>query len=135
MAAAADPSPPAVEVPRTLRIAAALASVQALVECIAVAGRAGLTVGLRVLLVACIGLTWLLAWRLVRLSAGAALGLLLLEGTTLLAALGAVDSGVGVRLALGATALAVAILIFASLHAFPSPTLPTAARPTRVEDP
>jgi hypothetical protein len=134
MAPAVPPSP-AVVVPRTLRAAAALASAQALVECIAVAGRTGLTVGLRTLLIACIGLTWLLAWRVVRLSAGAALGLLLLEGTTLLAAFGAVDSSLGVRLALGATALAVTVLLLASLHAFPSPSLPSAARPTRVEDP
>lgn len=133
--AAAVPLPPALVTPRTLRAAAALASLQALVECVAVAGRTGLTVGLRTLLVACIGLTWLLAWRVVRLSAGAALGLLLLEGTTLLAAFGAVDSGVGVRLALGATALTVIVLVLASLHAFPSPTLPSTARPTRAEEP
>lgn len=134
MAAPVPPSP-AVVVPRTLRAAAALASVQALAESIAVAGRTGLTVGLRTLLIAFIGLTWLVAWRVLRLSAGAALGLLLIEGTTLLAAFGAVDSSVGVRLALGATALAVIVLLLASLHAFPSPTLPSTARPTRVEDP
>lgn len=116
-------SPPAL-VPWTLRAAAAAASGQALVESVAVAGRSSLTPGLRAVLVLCIGLTWLLAWRVLHLSAGAALGLLLLEGTTVVAAFGAVDAATGVRLALGGTALTILGLLFASLHAFPPPTLP-----------
>jgi hypothetical protein len=104
----------------------AVVSLEALVEAVAVAGRSSLTPGLRTGLILCIALKWLFAWRVLHLSAGAALGLLLLEGTTVVAALGAVDSSSAVRLALAATAIAVLWLLFASLHAFPSPTLPKA---------
>lgn len=110
--------------PWTLRAAAGLVSVEALAEGVAVVGRTALTPGLRVLLVLCLSLKWLFAWRALRLSAGAALGLLLLEGTTIVAALGAVSSGAGVRLALGVTAATVIALLAASLHAFPAPELP-----------
>lgn len=110
--------------PWTLRAAAGLVSVEALAEGVAVVGRTALTPGLRVLLVLCLSLKWLFAWRALRLSAGAALGLLLLEGTTVVAALGAVSSGAGVRLALGVTAATVIALLAASLHAFPAPELP-----------
>jgi len=124
--AAAVPPPPLEIVPWTLRAAAGLASLQAGVEVVAVARRHELTPGLRGLLVASIALTWLLAWGAVRRRAGAALGLLLLEGTTVVAALGAVDSSGPVRLALGGTAVAVLVLLLRSLHAFPSPALPKA---------
>lgn len=122
----AVPPPPAISVepPWTLRAAAGLVSVEALVECVAVVGRTNLTAGLRAMLVVCLALKWLFAWRALRLSAGAALGLLLLEGTTVVAALGAVDTDGIVRAALGATALTVIALVGASLHAFPSPDLP-----------
>lgn len=110
--------------PWTLRAAAGLVSVEALAEGVAVVGRTALTPGLRVLLVLCLSLKWLFAWGALRLSAGAALGLLLLEGTTIVAALGAVSSGAGVRLALGVTAATVIALLAASLHAFPAPELP-----------
>lgn len=112
-----------VEPPWTLRAAASLVSVEALVECVAVVGRTNLTPGLRAMLVVSLALKWLFAWRALRLSAGAALGLLLLEGTTVVAALGAVDTDALVRAALGATALSVIALVAASLHAFPSPDL------------
>jgi len=114
----------AVARPWTLPAAVGLVSVEALVEALAVAGRSSLTPGLRVGLVLCVALKWLFAWRVVHLSAGAALGLLLLEGTTLVAALGAVDTPTPVRLALAASAATVLGLLSASLHAFPSPTLP-----------
>jgi hypothetical protein len=110
--------------PWTLRAAAGLVSVEALVEGVALAGRTALTPGLRILLLLCLALKWLFAWRVLRLSAGAALGLLLLEGTTIVSALAAVDSAAIVRLALGGTALTVTVLLFASLHAFPTPALP-----------
>jgi hypothetical protein len=114
----------AVTVPWTLRAAAGLVSVEALVECVAVTGRSDLTAGLRGALVLCLALKWLLAWGALRLSAGAALGLLLFEGTTAVAALGAVGSAPAVRLALGATALIAIGLLLASLHAFPTVALP-----------
>jgi hypothetical protein len=110
--------------PWTLRAAAGLVSAEALVEGIAVTGRTALTPGLRVLLVLCLGIKWLFAWRILRLSHGAALGLLLLEGTTVVAALGAVETDALVRAALGGTALTVVALVLASLHAFPPPALP-----------
>lgn len=120
----APATPAAVAPPWSLRAAAGLVSVEALAECLAVVGRTALTPGLRALLVLCLGLKWVFAWRVLRLSAGAALGLLLLEGTTIVAAFGAVDADGLVRLALGATALAVVALLAASLHAFPPPVLP-----------
>jgi hypothetical protein len=101
-----------------------LVSVEALAEAVAVAGRSALTPGLRAGLIACIALKWLFAWRVLHLSAGATLGLLLLEGTTVVAAFGAVERALAVRAALGITAAAVVALLLASLHAFPSPTLP-----------
>ena len=85
------------------------------------------------MLMLCLALKWLFAWRVLRLSAGAALGLLLLEGTTIVAAFGAVDSDGIVRLALGGTAADRHVLLFASLHAFPTPALPKAL--TNPEDP
>lgn len=123
MATSAHPGTPAT-LPWTLRAAVAVVSAEALVEAVAVVGRTSLTPGLRVGLVACLALKWLFAWRLLHLSAGAALGLLLLEGTTLVAAFGAVDADPLVRLALGTSSFAVIALLFASLHAFPAPTLP-----------
>ncbi len=115
-----------VVVPWTLRTGVGLVSAEALVEAVLVAGRTELTTGLRVALVLCVGLKWVFAWRVLRLSAGAMLGLLLLEATTIVAALGATDEPTGFRLALGAVALAVLVLFSSSLHAFPSPTLPKA---------
>ena len=116
--------PEEVVLPWTLRAAVALVSVEALVEAVVVAARTELTVGLRVALVLCVGLKWLFAWRVIGLRAGALFGLLLLEGTTVVAAIGATESPAGARLALGAVALTVLVLLSSSLHAFPSPTLP-----------
>jgi hypothetical protein len=119
----ATPPPDAV-LPWTLRAAAGLVSIEALVEGVAVSGRTAFTPGLRIMLVLCLALKWLFAWRVLRLNPGAAFGLLLLEGTTVVSALGAVDTDAIVRLALGGTALTVVILLLASLHAFPTPALP-----------
>jgi hypothetical protein len=118
------PATAPVLLPWTLRAAAGLVSVEALIEGVAVTGRTALTPGLRAMLVICLALKWAFAWRILRLSHGAALGLLLLEGTTVVAALGAVDSDLLVRAALGGTALTVVVLVLASLHAFPPPALP-----------
>ena len=119
----ATPSP-ADALPWTLRAAAGVVSIEALVEGVAVSGRTAFTPGLRIMLVLCLALKWVFAWRVQRLRAGAAFGLLLLEGTTVVSALGAVDTDAMVRLALGGTALTVVILLLASLHAFPAPALP-----------
>ncbi|MFL6206558.1 MAG: hypothetical protein ACJ739_14555 [Acidimicrobiales bacterium] len=113
-----------VVLPWTLRAAVGLVALEALVEAVLVAGRSELTPGLRSFLVLCVGLKWLFAWRVLRLSAGALFGLLLLEGTTVVAAMAASESSGAVRLALGGVALAVLVLLSSSLHAFPSPTLP-----------
>ncbi|MDQ2649386.1 MAG: hypothetical protein M3Z03_07520 [Actinomycetota bacterium] len=99
-------------------------SVEALVEIVAVARRDELVPGFRTLLVLCIALKLVFASRVRRLRAGPALGLLLLEGTTVVAALGAVDAAAPARLALGGTAIIVLVLLFSSLHAFPEPALP-----------
>ncbi|MFP5256452.1 MAG: hypothetical protein ACLGI8_11460 [Acidimicrobiia bacterium] len=119
-----DPAVREVARPWTLTAAAALVSVEALVEAVAVSGRSSLTPGLRTGLVLCIALKWAAAAGVLRRSAGAALALLLLQGTTVVAAFGAVDSPAALRLALGAVAVASIGLLLASLHAFPSPDLP-----------
>ena len=121
---ALSPAPEAA-LPWTLRAAAGLVSAEALVEAVYVSGRDALTGGLRAALVLCVALKWVTAWRVLRRKPGAALALLLLEGTTVLAALGAVDASAPVRVALAAVALTVMGLLLASLHAFPSAPLPT----------
>ncbi|MGV3760069.1 MAG: hypothetical protein ACO1PW_11115 [Actinomycetota bacterium] len=110
--------------PWTLGAAAALVSVEALAEAVAVAGRDTLTLGLRTGLVLCIALKWAAAAGVLRRSAGAALALLLLQGTTVVAAFGAVELPGAARLALGLVAATSIALLLASLHAFPSPDLP-----------
>ena len=111
-------------VPWTLQVAVGVVSAEALVEAVVVARRDELTPGLRALLVLCIALKWAFAWRVLHLSAGAMLGLLLLEGTTIVAAAAATESSDGARVALAAVALTCVVLLSSSLHAFPSPTLP-----------
>lgn len=113
-------------IPWTLRSAAALVSVETLVECAVVAARSELTPGLRGLLILTLALKWVFAWRLLGLHAGAVFGLLMLEGTTVVAALGAVGWPLPARLALGGTALTVIALLLRSLSAFPAPSLPKA---------
>jgi hypothetical protein len=110
--------------PWTLRAAIAVVSVEALAECVAVAGRDELTPGFRAALALCVTLKVLFAWRVGHRSPGAALGLLMLEGTTIVAAFGAVEASGAVRLALGATAASVMVLLLSSLHTFPAPDLP-----------
>jgi hypothetical protein len=111
-------------VPWTLKAAVGLVVVEAAVEVVVVARRDELTPGLRVLLALCIGLKWVFAWGALRLHPGAAMGLLLLEGTTVVAALAATEASPAARLAAGGVALTVLVLLSSSLHAFPSPTLP-----------
>jgi hypothetical protein len=123
--------PHADPVPWTLRAAAAVIAAEALAEALLVGGRTTLTVGLRVGLISCIGLKWVLAWRVQHRSAGAALGLLMLEGTTVVAALGAVEATATTRLALAAASLAAIVLLLSSLHAFPPPALPPHLNPPR----
>jgi hypothetical protein len=111
-------------VPTRLRFAAVLVAAEALVEVMVVAGRDELTTGLRVMLVAFLSLKWVCAVGVLRLRAGAALGLFLLEGTSVVAAAGATDAPAAARAALAAVAVAVIVLLAASLHAFPAPPVP-----------
>lgn len=97
---------------------------EAVAEMVAVARRDELVPGLRTLLIGCLALKVVFAWRVRGLRAGPALGLLLLEGTTIVAALGAVEASGPARLALGIAAIIVIVLLLASLHAFPEPALP-----------
>jgi hypothetical protein len=112
------------DVPWTLWAAVGVVFAEAAVEAVVVAARTELTPGLRVGLVLCLALKWLFAWRVTHLSAGPMLGLLMLEGTTVVAAFGATTAPPLARLALGAVALVTMGLLSSSLHAFPSPTLP-----------
>jgi hypothetical protein len=115
---------PGTAIPWTLRAAATVVAAETLVECAVVAARSELTPGLRGMLILCLGLKWVFAWRVLGLHAGAVFGLLMLEGTTIVAAFGAVDWTLPARLALGGTALVATALLLGSLQAFPSPTLP-----------
>ena len=111
-------------VPAALRTAAALVAVEAVVEAVVIARRDELTLGLRVMLIGFLSLKWLCAGGILRLQAGAALGVFLLEGTSVVAALGAVDAPAGARLALAGSAGLAMVLVATSLHAFPEAPLP-----------
>ena len=110
--------------PVRLRVAAGLVAAEAVVEAGIIAGREELTPGLRVLIILFLSTKWVFAARVLKLRAGPALGLFLLEGTTLLFLLGASDTNAIVRLALAASALAAIVLLAGSLHAFPPAPLP-----------
>jgi len=115
---------PAVEpVPWALRAAATLATAIALGELTAVAGRTDLTVGLRVGLMFVVGLQLVFAARLSHYSAGSVLGLFVFQGMAVIAALGS-NGPLVLRGALALGAIAVILLLGASLSAFPSPTPP-----------
>ncbi len=129
LAAAMPPADADIEaprLPRTLAVAVALVSIETLAEAVFISGRSELTGGLRAMLISCVGLKWLFAWRILHRSAGAALGLLMFEATTIVAAFGSVEEGRATRVVVGATAASVIALVAASLHAFPSPSLPKA---------
>jgi hypothetical protein len=120
----ADPVIQADRLPLTLTSAVAIVTVETLAEALYVSTRDDLTPGLRVCLILCLALKWGFAWRVTHRSAGAAFGLLLLEVTTIVAALGAVDQPASERLAIGICAALTIGLISASLHTFPPPVLP-----------
>ena len=116
-----EPTP---RIPARLRTAAALVAVEAVVEAVVIARRDELTPGLRVMLIGFLSFKWIFAAGVLRLRAGSALGLFLLEGTSVVAALGATDAPAWVRLALAAAAATAIVLLAGSLHAFPPPPLP-----------
>jgi hypothetical protein len=111
-------------VPGTLRAAAALISVEAVVESAVIAHREELTPGLRVMLILFLSLKWLFSWRALKLRPGPMMGLFLLEGTSAVAALGAVHAPTPARLALAGAAVLACVLLAASLHAFPTSEIP-----------
>ena len=70
-----------------------------------------------------------------RLRAGAALGLFLLEGTSVVAALGAVDAPLRRPVGARPGPLLAIVLVASSLHAFPDPPLPLTPRSHGPADP
>ncbi|HJR24010.1 MAG TPA: hypothetical protein VJ804_00945 [Acidimicrobiales bacterium] len=110
--------------PVRLRVAAGLVAVETVVEAGIIAGREELTPGLRVMIILFLSTKWIFAARVLKLRAGPALGLFLLEGTTLLFLLGARDTNGAVRIALAVAALSAIVLLAGSLHAFPPVPLP-----------
>jgi hypothetical protein len=110
--------------PVRLRVAAGLVAVEAVAEAVIIAGRDEFTPGLRVMMILFLSTKWIFALRVLGLRAGPALGLFLLEGTSLLFLLGARDTNAVVRIALAAAALAAIVLLATSLHAFPPAPLP-----------
>lgn len=109
--------------PVALDGAALLITAETLVELLVIAWRTELTLGLRGVLIVCIGTKLVLVALARRVSAGAVLGLLLFEATAVVVALGAASAPLGVRLLLGANAIAAMALLGASAHAFPAPRL------------
>jgi hypothetical protein len=115
---------PATVPPARLRAAAVLIVAEMVVEAVVIARRTELVPGFRVCLVLVLSLKLVWAAGALRLRAGAALGLFMIEGVSALAALGATDAPLGARLALATTALTAIALVAASLHAFPEASLP-----------
>lgn len=109
-------------IPLTLSAAAWLSVLITLAELLFISLRSELTPGLRVMLCVMVGLQLLFAQRAAHLSAGGVFGLFACEAMTVVAAIGA-DGPVIVRLALAAAAIATIVLLAASLHAFPSPSI------------
>ena len=107
-----------------LRVAAALVSIEAVVEAVVIARRDELVPGFRVFLILVLSLKLVWAAGVTRLRPGAALGLFMIEGLSAVAALGAVDAPALARVALAATAIAAIALVASSLHAFPEAPLP-----------
>jgi hypothetical protein len=109
-------------VPARLAAAAVLTAGLAVVETVHIIGRDELVPGLRGFLVVVVALQVVLAMATARRNAGAALGLLVYQVTTVLAA---VAGGFGdQRLLLAAGAVIVTVLVSSSLSAFPTIELP-----------
>ena len=111
------------ERPRPLVWAVDLIVLQTAAELAYVAGRHELTIGLRVALMAVVGLQLVFARGASRLSAGSVLGLLAFEGMAVVAAV-AGDGALVVRGALASVSIAVIVLLMVSIASFPSPDLP-----------
>ena len=108
--------------PPQLRVLVVLTAAVAAAEVAHVAGRDDLVVGFRVALALVVAAQLPLAIFAARRAAAAALGLFVYQATTMLAA---VTGGFGdLRAALALGAVAGAVLLATSLHAFPSPALP-----------
>ena len=123
-------SEPNEPVPLRLRFAAALATVLALGELVAVSTRTDLTPGLRVGLMLILALQLLFAARVTHRSAGSVLGLFAFNGMAVIAAIGS-SAHLLLRLGLAAGALGVIVLLAMSLDAFPSPAPPPVRRGPR----
>jgi hypothetical protein len=106
-----------------LRFAAALVTVLALAELIAVSTREDLTPGLRVGLMLILALQLLFAAGITRRSAGSVLGLFAFNGMAVIAAIGS-SAHLLLRIGLAIGALGVIVLLSMSLDWFPSPAPP-----------
>jgi hypothetical protein len=108
--------------PLTLSAAVWLSVLITLGELVFISLRSELTPGLRVMLCMMVGLQLVFAQRAAQLSAGGVFGLFACEAMAVIGAIGA-DGPLIVRLALAAAAIATIVLLAASLHAFPSPSI------------
>jgi hypothetical protein len=118
------PDPDEVHPPVLLRVAAVLAIVQVLAGIVVVATGDRYGPGGRILVAGCLGLGVLFARSTLRLRAGGAFGLFVIEITSVLIALGATGWPAAARVGLAVVAVTITVLVLASLHAFPSPTVP-----------
>lgn len=111
--------------PATLTAAVALAAAQVTSGIVVALVTDTYEVGGRVLLAGGVALGYLFAWNAWHLRAGGVFGLLMLQATSVLVAAAATEWPAGGRAGLAVAAVVISALLFASLHAFPSPTLPT----------
>ena len=111
--------------PFALTVAIWLAVAQVTVEIVVVAVSDRFPFGGRVFLGGCLALGYAFARSAHRLRAGGAFGVLMVEATSILVALGATSWPGAARVSLALVAVTVIALVLSSLHAFPSPTLPT----------
>lgn len=109
--------------PPALVWAANIVILQTTVELAYVVGRKEFTPGLRIGLVAVVGLQYVFARGALRMSAGSVLSLLAYEAMAVVAAIGG-DGAIAIRGALASVSISVMVLLMVSIAAFPSPELP-----------
>src|SRR5206468_2801471 len=100
-----------------------LVVLQTTVELAYVVGRKEFTPGLRVGLVFVVGLQYVFARGVRRMSAGSVLALLAYEAMAVVAAIGG-DGSIAIRGALALVSISVMVLLMVSIAGFPSPELP-----------
>jgi hypothetical protein len=111
-------------VPPALRLAAVLVAIQVTAGIVVVLTGDRYGPGGRVATAGVLALGYAFARSAARLQAGGALGVLMFEVSAVLVVLGASGWPAGARAGVAASAVAVVVLVLASLRAFPTPSVP-----------